>query len=197
MDCMMMKTSAKISTCAKIRPAAEMAPPTTTTSSARWGAAKNMEVKIAEKTAVEKTEEQEKFLSKLSPEMATKCKNAFTNSIAQTVNTNENQSDLLMSNGHCELPVILILMEVTANAGQKVGTLIDLASDTNCITHKAADRLRLRSEDETLVIHGVGGMTMRVYTRRYLLRVRVSTPTGRERAHEMVCYELDDIAKVR
>lgn len=40
----------------------------------------------------------------------------------------------------------MMLLEVTANAGQKIGTLIDLASDTNYITNEAADRLNLRNE---------------------------------------------------
>lgn len=67
---------------------------------------------------------------------------------------------------------------------------------TNYITHKAAERLRLRHEKITLVVHGVGGMTMKVNTLRYLLKVRVKTPKGTERAHEMVCYGLDEIARV-
>ena len=46
----------------------------------------------------------------------------------------------------------MMLLEVTANAGQKIGTLIDLASDTNYITHEAAGRLNLKSEDITLVV---------------------------------------------
>lgn len=37
----------------------------------------------------------------------------------------------------------MMLLEVTANAGQKIGTLIDLASDTNYITHRAASSLNL------------------------------------------------------
>lgn len=71
-----------------------------------------------------------------------------------------------------------------------------LQSDTNYITHKAAERLRLRSEKITLVVYGVGGMTIKVKTRRYLLKVRVKTPKGTERAHELVCYGLDEIAEV-
>ena len=102
------------------------------------------------------------------------------------------QSELLQRNGHSELPVIKLLMQVTANAGQKNGTLIDLASDTNCITHKAAESLRSRNEKITLVVHGVGGMTMEVNTQRYLLKVKVKTYKGTERAHEMVCYGLDE-----
>ncbi|XP_048836046.1 uncharacterized protein LOC125711305 [Brienomyrus brachyistius] len=141
------------------------------------------------------TEEQEKFLSQLSPELAEQCRKAFTNRSSVTLKT-AGQSELLKKNGLIELPVIMMLMQVTANAGQKIGTLIDLASDTNYITHKAAERLGLRSEEITLVIHGVGGMTMRVNTRRYLLKVRVKTPKGTERAHQLVCYGLDEIAKV-
>lgn len=141
------------------------------------------------------TEEQEEFLSELSPELAERCRRAFTNKTAVGKNT-EDRSELLRSNGLTELPVIMMLMEVTANAGQKIGTLVDLASDTNYITHKAADRLRLKSEKVTLIVHGVGGMTMKVNTERYVLKVRVQTPKGTKRAHELVCDGLDEIAKV-
>lgn len=101
-----------------------------------------------------------------------------------------------MDSNTCELPVIPMLLELTTNAGQKIGTLIDLASDTNYITHRAAGRLKLRSEMITLVVHGVGGMAMKVKTKRYLLKVRVKTPRGTERAHELISYGLDEIAKV-
>lgn len=65
-----------------------------------------------------------------------------------------------------------MLIEVTANAGQKVGILIDLVSDTNYLTHRAANKLKLRSEKVTLVVHGVRGMAMKVNTRIHLLWVR-------------------------
>ena len=48
----------------------------------------------------------------------------------------------------------------------------------------------------TLIVNGVGGMSIKVKTRRYALKVRVKTPEGRERAHEMICYGLDEIAKM-
>ncbi len=73
---------------------------------------------------------------------------------SKMVNCSENdQLGLVGKSGLNELPVIMMLMEVTTNAGQKIGTLIDLASDTNYITHEAADRLKLRSEKITLVLH--------------------------------------------
>lgn len=57
-----------------------------------------------------------------------------------------------------------MLLEVTANAGQKIGTLIDWASDTNYSTYREVGRLKLRSEKITLVVHGVRGMAMKVKT---------------------------------
>lgn len=37
---------------------------------------------------------------------------------------------------------------------------------------------------------------MKVKTRRYLLRVRIKMPRGTERAHELVCYGLNEIANI-
>ena len=141
------------------------------------------------------TAEQEGFLAELSSVQAERCRMAFTNKATEG-GMKYHQSQLLKKSGLCELPVIMMLMEVTANAGQKIGALVDLASDTNYITHKDAHRLRLRSEEVTLIVHGVGGMTIKVNTERYLLRVRVKTPKGAEKAHELICYGLDEIAKV-
>ena len=90
----------------------------------------------------------------------------------------------------------MMLVEVTANAGKKIGTLIDLASDTNYITHKTASRLNLKNEEVTLVVHGVGGMEVCVETKRYLLKIRVKTPKGTLRAHQLVCFGLDSIAEI-
>ncbi|XP_048035062.1 uncharacterized protein LOC125260633 [Megalobrama amblycephala] len=141
------------------------------------------------------TAEQEEFLSELSPEVAEKCKKAFTNS-ARMERSKSKKLGLLEENGLQELPVIMMLKEVTTNTGQKIGTLIDLASDTNYITHEAADRLRLSGEEINLVVHGVGKMAIHVRTKRYLLRIRVRTPVGTERAHQLVCYGLEEIARV-
>lgn len=142
------------------------------------------------------TEEQKRFLGELTPELAERCRKAFTNNSSNVSCPAKNQVSLLKESGLRELPVIMMLMEVTANAGQKIGALVDLASDTNYITHKAAKRLNLRSEKITLIVHGVGGMATKVATRRYLLRVRIKTSKGTERAHELICYGLKEIAKV-
>ncbi|XP_039503109.1 uncharacterized protein LOC120459751 [Pimephales promelas] len=141
------------------------------------------------------TEEQEELMSELTPDMAEKVRRAFTNMAEKSDGTGRSLRGVMDSSTR-ELPVILMLLEVTTNTGQKIGTLIDLASDTNYITHVAARRLNLQSEKITLVVHGVGGMAMKVKTKRYVLKVRIKTPRGTERAHELICYGLDEIAKV-
>ncbi|XP_033975580.1 uncharacterized protein LOC117473794 isoform X2 [Trematomus bernacchii] len=142
------------------------------------------------------TEGQEDFIKNLPPDLAKQCREAFSNVASRVFKTSNDQQSLLEKSGMQELPVIMMLLVVTANAGQKVGTLIDLASDTNYITHRAASRLDLKSEDIMLVVHGVGGMKVQVKTKRYLLKIRVSTPKGTLRAHQLVCYGLDNIADV-
>ncbi|XP_062416584.1 uncharacterized protein LOC119218794 [Pungitius pungitius] len=136
------------------------------------------------------TETQEEFLTGLAPDLAQRCRNVFCNSVSKAF------SSTLTENGLDEFPVVMMILEVTANAGQKIGTLIDLASDTNYITHEAAGELNLRSEDVTLTVHGVGGMQVTVETKRYLLKIRVTTPRGTLRSHQLVCYGLDSIAEV-
>lgn len=78
----------------------------------------------------------------------------------------------------------MMLKEVMTNAGQTIGTLIDLASDTNYITHKAADRLGLSGEEINLVVHGVGKMAIRVRTKRSTATEKVLSRCRLGRAKE-------------
>ncbi|CAI5671305.1 unnamed protein product [Oreochromis niloticus] len=142
------------------------------------------------------TEVQEEFISKLSPELAQQCRKAFCNVASRAFNSMAAEKGLLEETGLKEYPVILMLLDVIANDGQRIGTLIDLASDTNYITHKAASKLNLRSEDVMLVIQGVGGMKVSVATKCYLLKIRVNTSRGTLKPHQLVCYGLDKIAEV-
>lgn len=142
------------------------------------------------------TEAQEELLARLPPEIAQQCRDVFCNSVSKTFSAIVPEHSLLTESGLHEYPVIMMILEVTANAGQKIGTLIDLASDTNYITHEAAGELNLRSEDVTLIVHGVGGMQVTVKTKRYLLKIRVATPKGTLKSHQLICYGLDKIAEV-
>ncbi len=105
------------------------------------------------------TVEQEEFLSELSSEMAERCMKAFTNR-ARMERSKEGKLGLLEEMDF-RASCYYELKEVTTNAGQRIGTLIDLASDTNYITHEAANRLKLRGEEINLVVHGVGKMAVR------------------------------------
>ncbi|XP_054611256.1 uncharacterized protein LOC129169152 [Dunckerocampus dactyliophorus] len=142
------------------------------------------------------TEAQEEFLTSLPPDSAQRCRDVFCNSVSKTFSSAVSERSLLAESGFEEFPVIMMILEVTANAGQRIGTLIDLASDTNYITHAAAGELNLRSEDVTLIVHGVGGMQVTVDTKRYFLKIRVTTAKGTLRSHQLVCYGLDSIAEV-
>lgn len=123
-DRMRKVVSAKTPTCAEIKTVLKMELLITIINSAPSEAARNA-------VGGRQTEEQENFLSGLTPEMAERCRNVFTNRVALTANTNKEQSERLRRNGLCEPPVILMLMKVKANAGQKVGTLVALAPGTN------------------------------------------------------------------
>lgn len=110
------------------------APQTTTSFSVGKGEArrgkKDKSVKYSRKK-YKLTEEHEKFIAELSPEIAEKCRKAFTNVTATTNCAEKELSGLMKASGLEELPVLMMILEVTANAGQKIGTLIILASDTN------------------------------------------------------------------
>lgn len=54
--------------------------------------------------------------------------------------------------GPKELPVLMMLVDVTTKRGDWVGAVIDLASNTNYITHQAAKRLGLVGEPIMLVV---------------------------------------------
>lgn len=139
---------------------------------------------------------QEDFIRKLSPELAKQCRDAFSNGASKPLSTVNKPSRLLIEGGLQEYPVIMMLLEVTANAGQKIGTLIDFASDTNYITHKTASKLDLRSEEITLVVHGVEGYEGPRRDEEIPVKIRVEAPTVTLQSHQLVCYGLDNIADV-
>lgn len=66
------------------------------------------------------TADQEVFISKLPPELARQCRDVFSNSTSKTFSAVTTPSNLLGQHGLQELPVIMMLLEVTANAGQKM-----------------------------------------------------------------------------
>lgn len=142
-----------------------------------------------EKKRLGLTDKQEEVLAKLSPELKAEVKEAFSNKISTTVCTSSDSEPI-------EYPVVMMLLSVTTNSGQLIGTLIDLASDTNYISNEAAERLKLNGENIKLIVQGVGGMEKIVATKRYTLRLRVKTQKGTVAEHKLLCYGLENIAKV-
>lgn len=90
----------------------------------------------------------------------------------------------------------MMLLIATTNSGHMIGTLIDLASDTNYITNEAAERLGLCGEGIKLIVQGIGGMSKTVVTKRYTLQLKVKTPKGKMAEHNILCYGLESITEV-
>ncbi len=141
------------------------------------------------------TEEQEAVFAELglTPLQLEAVRRACTNKASSTVCSGKG---LIEQSGLKEHPVLMMLVSVTTKRGDSLGALVDLASDTNYITHQAAERLGLTGEPITLVVYGVGTMKVKVDTKRYLVTIKVWTSRGTLKFHEMICYGMEDIAKV-
>lgn len=81
---------------------------------------------------------------------------------------------LIEWSGLKEHPVLMMLVPVTKR-GDSLGALVDLASNTNYITHQAAERLGLTGEPMSIVVYDVGMMKVKVDTKRYLVIIKVWT----------------------
>ncbi|KAL0165741.1 hypothetical protein M9458_037585, partial [Cirrhinus mrigala] len=141
------------------------------------------------------TEEQEAVFAGLglTPHQLEAVRSACTNKATSTVCS---RKSLIERSGLKEHPVLMMIVPVTTKRGDCLGALVDLASDTNYITHQAAERLGLTGEPISLVVYGVGTMKVKVDTRRYLVKIKVWTSRGTLRLHEMICYGMEDIARV-
>ncbi len=134
------------------------------------------------------TGKQEELLAKVTPELRAEFRKAFSNKASTTICTAGGRLK--------EYPVIMMLLEVTTNSGQLIGTLIDLASDTNYITNNAAPAAWTDWRAHQVNCSRIGGMRTTVTTERYSLRLRVKTIKGTVMEHKMLCYGLESIAEI-
>lgn len=141
--------------------------------------------KKVEKKGLGLTSKQEELLAKVTPELRAEFRKAFSNKASTMICT--------AGGGLKEYPVILMLLEVTTNSGQLIGTLIDLASDTNYITNNAAQRLGLIGE---LIVVLIPPIPWTVTAKRYSLRLKVKTIKGKVMEHKLLCYGLESIAEI-
>lgn len=102
---------------------------------------------------------------------------------------------LIEQSGLKEHPFLMILVPVTTKRGDSLGALVELVSNANYITHQAAERLELTGEPISLVVYVVGTMKVRV-TKKYLVTIKVWTSRGTLRFREMICFGMENIAKV-
>ncbi|CAI5670371.1 unnamed protein product [Oreochromis niloticus] len=91
------------------------------------------------------TEEQEAVFARLglSLEQLEAVRKACTNNVTSKLCAGKGLED---ESRLKELPVLMMLLDVTTKRGDWIGALIILASDTNYITHQAAERLGLTGE---------------------------------------------------
>lgn len=144
--------------------------------------------KRVERKGLELTSQQEELLAKVTPDLRAEIRKAFSNKASTTICT--------AGSGLKEYLVVMMLLEVSTNSDQLIGTLIDLASDTNYITNNAAQRLGLIGESIKLIVYGIGGMRKMVTTKSYSLRLRVKTTKGTVTEHKLLCYGLESIAEI-
>lgn len=124
------------------------------------------------------TEEQEAVFTELglTPHQLEAVRRACTNKATSTVCTGKSLIEQCSLKEH---PVLMMLVPVTAKRGDSLGALIELASDTNYITHEAAERLGLSGEPVSLVVYGVGTMKVKIDTKRYFVKIKVWTSRGK------------------
>ena len=89
------------------------------------------------------------------------------------------------------LPVMVQAQFVTGGDMSKVGTLMDLCSTDDYVTHKYARKKHIPGEDVELVVEGMGGKETFYQTKLYMVPIIVG-----EVRHEIPCYGMDQISSV-
>lgn len=103
--------------------------------------------------------------------------------------------NLIEQSGLKEHPVRMMLVPVTTKRGDSLGALVDFKSDTNYITHWAADGHGRTGEKISLVVYGIIKIKVKVNTKTYLVTIKVQTSRGTLRFHELI-YGMKDTDKV-
>ena len=90
------------------------------------------------------------------------------------------------------LPVMVQAQFVTGLHNSKIGTLMDLCSTDDYVTHRYAEKKKIHGEDVELVVEGIGGSESYYKTKIY--QVPVFDKNG-ERI-DIPCYGMDEISSV-
>ena len=90
------------------------------------------------------------------------------------------------------LPVMVQAQFVNGVGNGRVGMLMDLCSTDDYVTHRYAERKQFPSEDEDLIVEGVGGKESQYRTKVY--QVPIFDKDGKE--YVIPCFGLDKISSV-
>ena len=89
------------------------------------------------------------------------------------------------------LPVMVQAQYVVSPDGSKVGTLMDLCSTDDYVTHRYARKNNLCGHDVELIVEGMGGNESFVSTKLYKVPIMVES-----KCVELLCYGMDKISSV-
>ena len=90
------------------------------------------------------------------------------------------------------LPVMVQAQFVTGKDNTKIGTLMDLASTDDYITHRYAKKIGLHGEDVELIVEGIGGKETFYNSKIY--QVPILDKNGVEVV--ISCYGMEEISSV-
>ena len=85
-------------------------------------------------------------------------------------------------------PVLVQAQYVAAQDGSKIGTLLDLCSTDDYVTHKYAKMMHLEGKNVDLLIEGMGGKESRLMTKLYKVPIMVNGSV-----QIIPCYGIDTI----
>ena len=100
-------------------------------------------------------------------------------------------TSLAAQSDNAMLPVMLQAQYVPGLNGSKIGTLMDLASTDDYVTHRYAKKHNIPGEDVQLMVEGMGGKNTFYETKVYMVPIMV----GKEK-YEFACYGMDEISTV-
>ena len=90
------------------------------------------------------------------------------------VKSSSNVAKLNTTSTNSMSPVLIQAQYVAAPDGSKIGTLLDLCSTDDYVTHKYAKKMHLEGKNVDLLIEGMGGKESRLMTKLYKVPIMVN-----------------------
>ena len=107
-------------------------------------------------------------------------------------NSNLCSTKSMIGDGSMLPPVMVQTSYVSAKCGTRLGTMFDLCSTDDYITHKCARRNGFEGIDVVLIIEGIAGSEVKIETKLYTVHL----VDNEGEVHELPCYGLEKISSV-